>query len=146
MNYSTYPDKILEYQQKLLFELLRPQRMKRLEYMEYTIHFEYISKKFLSRLQLGLFKELNEKPSIVDARKQEIQSNYIDKLIWIISQERVNVNSNKKSHDYTDYSRGIFMSQLLLLKSKIIDKMKKNKNNISIGHWKLCLLKLNKIL
>ncbi|TJY32831.1 zinc-dependent metalloprotease [Pontimicrobium aquaticum] len=146
INYSTYPDKILEYQQKLLLELLRSQRMKRFEQMEKTKGYEGVSKKYISRFQLGLFKELYDKVIVVDPRKQEIQSTYIDKLIWIISEDRVNFNSNKKMHTYTDYSRGIFMSQLMSLKKNIEKKLKKNKGEVSVGHWKLCLNKLKKVL
>lgn len=146
INYSTYPDKILEYQQKLLFELLRPQRMKRLEQMENTKGYEGVTQKFLTKLQLELFKELNENPGIVEPRKQEIQSTYIDKMIWIFEQKRVNIYADNKSRDYTDYSRGIMIGQLMSLKKNIEKKIKKNKGEISLGHWKLCLIKMNELL
>ncbi len=146
ISYSTYPDKVLEYQQKLLLELLRPQRMKRFEQMEKTAGYKGISQKYISRFQVGLFKELHENLLVVDPRKQEIQSTYIDKLIWIISQDRVNISSDKKQHVYTDYSKGIFMSQLMFLKKNIEKKLKRNKGENSAGHWKLCLTKLNKVL
>lgn len=146
IKYSTYPDKILEYQQMLLFELLRPQRMKRLEYLENSLGNEYAPQRFLSKLQLGLFEELSKRTGSVDSKKQEIQSTYIDKLILIIEQKRLNINANKKAQDYTDYSKGIVMEQLKALEKSIAKKVKKNKEHNSMGHWMLCLKKLNEIL
>ncbi len=146
LNYSTFPDKVVEYQQLLLFELLRPQRMKRLEYLENSIGIENATQRFLSKLQLGLFKELYESTGTVDPREQELQSTYIDKLITIVQQKRVNIEANKKDHDYTDYSKGLIMEQLKSLEKRINKKVTKNKDHISIGHWMLCLKKLNKKL
>lgn len=146
INYSTYPDKMLEYQQNLLFELLRPQRMKRLEYLENSLGNKRVTQKLLLNLQVGLFKELNENHRIVNPRRQELQSTYIDKLIWIVKQERQNVYAENKSHDYTDYSKGIFMEHLLALKKDIEKTVKRNKVNSSLGHWELCLIKINELL
>ncbi|WP_298535861.1 zinc-dependent metalloprotease [uncultured Algibacter sp.] len=146
LSYSTYPDKMLEYQQALLFELLRPQRMKRFERMENLKGYENISRIFISNLQFGLFRELYENLDVVDPKRQEIQSTYIDKLIQIIEQKRVNMDTNKRFFDYTDYSKGMVLEQLRALEKQIFKRVAEDKASGSMGHWMLCLKKLNSIL
>ena len=143
--YSVNPDRILEYQQSLIIELLRPQRLKRFEYLEKQMGFEEVTKKYLSNLQAGLFKELMSESAEVEPRNREIQLTYIDKLIWIIQQERVNITVEERVFDYTDYSKGLVMGQLISLKKDIARAVKRNKNDKSMGHWKLCLYRLNEI-
>ncbi|TXG39573.1 zinc-dependent metalloprotease [Seonamhaeicola maritimus] len=143
INYSVYPDKILDYQQRILFELLRPQRMKRLEQMEKINGFEGATGRFLQVLQLGLFDELNQDLEVVEARKQEIQNTFIDKMVWVIKQRREHVNADDKINDYTDYSRGLILEQLIFLKESLEEKLKMEIRKKTIGHWKLCLMTLN---
>ncbi|MCK7591277.1 zinc-dependent metalloprotease [Subsaxibacter sp. CAU 1640] len=144
--YSTYPDIILTYQQVLLFELLRPDRMKRFEYLETIPGYSGALTNYLTSLQAGLFKELNDSNNVVKPRNQELQMTYIDKLIMSIQQKRVNIDANEKTFDYTDYSRAVFMEQLINLNKKIEEKINTNRQLNSKGHWKICLLKLNKML
>ena len=143
--YSVNPDRVLEYQQSLVIELLRPQRLKRLEYMEKQRGFEEVTKKYLSNLQEGVFKELISESAEVEPRNLEIQLTYIDKLIWIIRQEQVNISVEDRVFDYTDYSKGLVMVQLMSLKKDIARAVKRNKHNKSMGHWKLCLYRLDEI-
>lgn len=143
--YSVNPDRVLEYQQSLIIELLRPQRLKRFEYLEKQIGFEEVTKNYLSNLQAGVFKELISESAEVEPRNREIQLTYIDKLIWIIQQERVNIAVEDKVFDYTDYSKGLVMAQLISLKKDIEKVVKRNKHNKSMEHWKLCLYRLNEI-
>lgn len=146
IHYSSHPDPILAYQQRLLFELLRTQRFKRFEYMETLRGFEGALQQYLTNLQKGLFRELKIPSSAVKLRNQELQLTYIDKLIWILQQERINFFPEKRAYDYTDYSKGLILEQLINLE-KDIEKALKRKNNMSSpGHWKLCLLKLNEVL
>ncbi|MCR9228673.1 MAG: zinc-dependent metalloprotease [Flavobacteriaceae bacterium] len=145
IKYSTYPDAVLLKQQRLLLELLREQRMKRFEHMETINGNEGLLQKYLSKLRLGLFKELSNDVK-VKPRTQEIQLTYIDELLGIIQKERVYVfEPVKKKFDYTDYSKGLLMQQLISLKKDIKKAVKKNKESSSFGHWQLCLNKLNAI-
>ena len=143
--YSVNPDKVLEYQQSLIIELLRPQRLKRFEYLEKQMGFEEVTKNYLSNLQGALFKELMSESAEVEPRNREIQLTFIDKLNWIIQQERVNITVEDRVFDYTDYSKGLVMGQLMSLKKDIAKAIKRNKNNKSMEHWKLCLYRLNEI-
>ncbi len=144
--YSTYPDKLLQYHQSLLFELLRPQRMKRLEYMERISGYQGAFKKYITQLQSGLFNELETGSGKVESRKQEVQLNYIKKLVFIIDGETVNIAATEKAFDYTDYSRGLMMQQLIDLKKEIETGLSKNKFQESMGHWMLCLKKIEDFL
>ncbi|MFD2586047.1 zinc-dependent metalloprotease [Croceitalea marina] len=146
INYSSHPDKILAFQQQLLFELLRPQRMKRLEYMETLEGYDRLLKNYLTTLQSGIFKELKIGTEPIDRRKQEIQMTYLDKMKSILEQERMNIDSNSKAMDYTDYSKGILMGQLIILKEAVENTMEREENVFSKGHWKLCLKKINEML
>tara|TARA_R110002051_G_scaffold44783_2_gene90630 strand:- start:1163 stop:3481 length:2319 start_codon:yes stop_codon:yes gene_type:complete len=145
LRYSVHPDRILQYQQELVYEFLRSLRLKRFEYMDSIDGYKGILQMYLAKLQSGLFKELNDNQGNVKPRNQEIQLTYIDKMIRIITQERVNISVEEKAFDYTDYSRGKVMEQLILLKKEIEKEIKKNKKSNSLGHWKLCLKKLNEI-
>lgn len=145
LRYSVNPDKILEYQQLLVMELLRPQRLKRLEYMEKLPNYERILHLYLSELQRNLFKELNEQSSVVKPRNSEIHLTYIDKLVSIIQQERKSIIVEEKNFDYTDYSRGLVMEQLVLLKKAVEKAIRRSRDEDSLGHWMLCLQKLDEI-
>lgn len=146
MNYSSYPDKVLAYQQQLLFELLRPQRMKRLEYMETIEGYEGALHNYVTELQSGLFKELRVDPGHVGRRKQEIQMTYLDKMKSILEQERSNINPVSKISDYTDYTKGILLNKLIALKQDIEINVKKSDKTPSSGHWKLGLKKIKDML
>jgi len=146
IRYSSRPDRVLEFQQKLLIELLRPQRLKRFEYLETLEGHKEALNNYLSRLQSGLFKELNNETGHVERRKQEIQMTYLDKMKPILEQKRVNINVESKAMDYTDYSKGILMYQLTNLKKDIENYLKKGSKMPYYGHWKLCLKKINAML
>lgn len=144
IRYSVSPDRVLQYQQMLMMELLRAQRLKRFEFMDGTIEgYEGILPNYLDQLQSGLFQELKRSQANVNPRNQELQLTYIDKMTWIITQDRTKITVEEKAFDYTDHSKGIIMQQLLLLKEDIRKAVKKNKNGSSIGHWIRCLKKLN---
>ncbi|HUH47672.1 MAG TPA: zinc-dependent metalloprotease, partial [Arenibacter sp.] len=146
IKYSIGQDRILEYQQKIILELLHSQRMKRIEYMETITGYEGALHTYMIKLREGLFRELKEGPGHVTPRSREIQLTFIDKLVWIMKEERKNIIMEKKTFDYTDYSKGQMMGQLMTLKKDIEKVVRRNKNENTLGHWKLCLNKLNKIL
>jgi hypothetical protein len=117
--------------------------MKRLEQLENLQGLEDSLQKYLTRLQGGLFKELKDNFGHVNPRNQEIQMTYIDMLLGIMKKERLNFSADTKYMDYTDYSRGLLMQQLLLLAKDIERGIEKNKGAASLGHWQLCLKKIN---
>lgn len=146
IKYTTYPDKVLAYQQRLLLELLRPQRMKRFEYLESVFGYERVFEDFFATLRMGLFPEPQDQDYDLNPRKMELQMTYIDKLLGSITQERMNITPYTKAFDYTDYTKGILMQQLIALKPEIERRVSNNREGSSKGHWKLCLKKINTLL
>ncbi|MDE3741150.1 zinc-dependent metalloprotease [Maribacter polysaccharolyticus] len=146
INYSSYPDYIVSYQQKLLHELLRPQRFKRFEYLETVNGYQKSLINYLTALQSGIFSEIQKDPVPIGRRKQEIQMTYLDKIKAILEQERINVDPDRKAMDYTDYSKGLLLQQLVSLRKEIENHIKKSEKVPSSGHWKLSLKKIKDIL
>lgn len=145
IRHSSFPDELLECQQLVLFELLHTSRTKRFEYLESMDGFEGALSRYLTTLQNGLFRELESLDLTVKPRNQEVQMLYIEKLILIIQQKRETINATDKSFVYSDYTRGLIMEQLMVLKDRIHKILDIRKNNASLGHWQLCLEKLNVI-
>ncbi|WP_210707281.1 zinc-dependent metalloprotease [Maribacter dokdonensis] len=146
IHYSTFPDKVLAFQQKLLMELLRPQRMKRFEYMETLDGYEEALNNYITALQSGLFSELKGDTGHSERRKQEIQMTYLDKMKSIFEQERLNIAPDSKVRDYTDYNRGILTNHLKTLEKDIENNLKKHETSPSSGHWNLCLKKIKELV
>ncbi|MBA6153412.1 zinc-dependent metalloprotease [Gelidibacter maritimus] len=145
IKYSTFPDKLLEYQQRLLFELLEAKRTKRFEYLESLEGYEGALPMYLTKLQYGLFNDLESLHSSVKPRNQELQMTYIEKLISMVQQERETITAARKAFAYSDYTKGYIMEQLMILKDRIQNGLDNKKVNASLGHWHLCLEKLNTI-
>lgn len=146
LQYSTYPDRVLEYQQRLVIELLRAHRLKRFEYLETMEGYRGFYPRFLINLQKGLFRELYGDLNSVERRRQEVQSTYIDRLIQIVTYDSDQIVATEKTFDYTNYSKGLMMSQLETLRQEIVKWIKRHKGNDAMGHWKLCLSKLDSVL
>lgn len=145
-DYSTFPDEVVVYQQLLVMDLLDAARLKRIEKLESIPNHVGSVQKYINSLQSRLFQDLHDNFGFVNRRKQEIQMTYIDKMVGIMSKERLNFDPKTKYFDYTDYSKGILMHHLMLLKKDIEKGMKKNKYSETLGHWQLCLKKLNTVL
>src|SRR5690606_2054432 len=101
---------------------------------------------YLTDLQRGFFRELREGSGHVGPRKQEIQLTYIDRMIMVIEKEREYYESTKRGFDHSDYTKGLMMGNLMDLKSGIEKRIKRNNRLESLGHWKLCLKKLDKLM
>jgi len=145
IKYSTFPDELLAYQQRLLFELLQAKRTKRFEYIESLDGYEGALLNYLTKLQYGLFRELDSLHLSVKPRNQELQMTYIEKLISIVQQKRETINAASKAFVYSDYTKGHIMGQLMTLKGRIRQRLDSKKRKESLGHWHLCLEKLNTI-
>lgn len=145
ITYSTYPDPILAYQQFLVLELLRPKRMKRLEHMQTIDGFEGSLETYLNDLQNGIFRELFKVSGAVAPRKQEVQLTYLDRILNVIQEERKIYEATKKGFVHSDHTKGLMMGNLMDLKKEIEKKMKRNKQMECLGHWMLCLQKLDSL-
>lgn len=146
IRHSTFPDKVLEYEQRLVMELIEAPRLKRLEQMEDTFGNQGLVLGYLEQLQSGLFTELRESFGQVDRRKQEIQMTYIEGLIGAMETKWEGFDPDAQFFAYTDYSKGLLMWQLMNLKADIEKGLKKNRDVTASGHWQLCLNKINTIL
>jgi len=146
INYTVNRDQLLERQLKLMLDLLQSPRLKRLEYMDKMDGFEGIVQDYLTSLQYGLFQELYEESDHLSPRNREIQLFYIDMLIRILDKERINITVDEKMYDYTDYSKGLLIQQLIRLEKDIVSVLKKKKVKGLVGHWRLCLSRLRNIL
>ncbi|MBW8241915.1 MAG: zinc-dependent metalloprotease [Allomuricauda sp.] len=144
VKYTTFPDKVSEYQIKLMTELLLAPRFKRLEYMEGLMDNKLLEQ-FLVRVQEGLFQNLDNEKDI-SPRIQELQKAYIERLGAILDIEISVYNSDAQLTDYTDYAKGLLAERLLELKTKLEKNVNKGRRTEVNGHWLLCLQKINTIL
>lgn len=145
-NYSTFPDELVGYQQRLILELIDPARLKRLNYLETLSAHEGSVRAYLSKLQVGLFNELNGNSGKENRRRQEVQQTYIDMLVMILKKELITLGDAKSKYfNYTAYLKGHIMQQLIVLKTDIEKWINNNKNGKAIGHWELCLNKLKSV-
>ncbi|WP_437373399.1 zinc-dependent metalloprotease [Maribacter litoralis] len=145
LSYSTYPDKVVDYQKRLVWELMRTQRLKRFEYMETLEGYQGCHQRFLSNLRDGLFRELHNGSDQVERKRQELQSFYIDKLLSALAQKEKNITADKKAFDFTEYSKGLLMEQWETLKKDIKRKIQRIKTGAGKGHWIRCLAKLDSL-
>ncbi|MEZ4809043.1 MAG: zinc-dependent metalloprotease [Allomuricauda sp.] len=143
LKYTTHSDEVLRYQQYLVMDLIIANRLKRMEHMEIRMGQEGLVEEFLIRLQSGLFKEIHEDIAHVDRRRQELQMTYIDGVVGQLGKKNTGFNANEKFTSQSDYSKGIFIQLLLDLKADIELGLKRKRNMTAIGHWKLCLKKIN---
>ncbi|MDF0716066.1 zinc-dependent metalloprotease [Muricauda sp. 334s03] len=144
VRYTTFPDKVSEYQIKLMTELLLAPRLKRLEYMQGLMG-NNLLEQFLVKVQEGLFTNLDNEKDL-SPRMQELQMAYIERLGAILNIETSVYNSDAQLIDYTDYAKGLLSERLLELKTKLEKKVNKGRRTQVNGHWLLCLQKINTIL
>lgn len=141
--FSTYPDKIMEYQQRLLPELFMAPRLKRLEYMENSLFDNNLVQTFLDQLRSGLFLELQFGNATVDRHRQALQVMYIEQLTIIVKQNRPGLDSQQRFYAHSDYIKARALGELLDLKKEIKKVLKKKWDVNSKGHWQRCLQKIN---
>ncbi|WP_339917140.1 zinc-dependent metalloprotease [Yeosuana marina] len=136
IHYSTYPDKVLEVQLKLLYSLLDPQRMKRFENMEVSHGFKEISLEMLSKLQSSLFQELKKNDVYIDRNRMELQSTYVNILDLVVNQKTKPLTADENLLTYSSQSQAVFMEQLLTLKDCINENLNKEMDAMTRGHLK----------
>ncbi|MFI1770566.1 zinc-dependent metalloprotease [Thalassobellus citreus] len=148
IQYSMSADKISEYQLKLLSEILSSLRMKRLENTVLSTNDEWLIKSLLSKLRKGLWSELSQEDINIKYYRQELQSAYIAFLTEAIikPKEYGDTNPSNVYYSYSDYSKSLFLSELMLLKNDIVSTGKAVKDRITFSHLRLCLQKIDGIL
>tara|TARA_R110002111_G_scaffold170663_2_gene236365 strand:- start:882 stop:2108 length:1227 start_codon:yes stop_codon:yes gene_type:complete len=148
IRYSTSADKMMVHQLKLLGEVLDPLRIKRLENMQLSSKDDYAFKELFLKLRMGLWSELSQHDISINYRRQELQSTYIALLSEAISKQKKygTINPSDTYLMYSDYSKSIFMSELMSLKKDIVDTGTRVRNSITFGHLKRCLLNIDSVL
>lgn len=143
--FSTFPDKVMDYQQMLLPELFMAPRLKRLEYMESSLVNNNLVQTFLDQLQSGLFLELQSGSATVDSHRQALQIMFIEHLTIIVEQKRPGLDPQQRFFAHSDYIKAQALGQLLDLKKEIKKGIKKKWDLSSKAHWQRCLQKINGI-
>lgn len=144
--YSTYPDKVLQCQKRLLKQLVTSRRFKRLEYMEGITRNKDILSELLTQLQAGLFQELKTGAETVDRRRQGLQMTYIDGLVRALEQEKSDIGADEEFITHTDYIKGHLIEHLINLKKDIERETHKGHGRAANGHWNRCLKKIESIV
>lgn len=147
IQYTTNDDNLLEKQLILLSEIVEPFRMKRLEQME-KVSESGISKRLFEQLRNGLFGELKGNPIKVDQRRQKLQRAYVKLLVNAIGEERRydRPNAIENTYLYSDFSKSIFLSELVKLQKEIDKASKRVKEETTKGHLMLCLQEIEKVV
>lgn len=141
--YSTFPDKVMEYQQRILPELIMAPRLKRLENMEYSLDSDNLVQTYLDQLQSGLFLELQSGYTEVDRRRQALQILYIDQLIMIVEQQRYGLDPEQRFFAHSDYMKALILGRLIDLKKEIEKGLEQRWDTTTKSHWQRCLQKIN---
>ena len=71
---------------------------------------------------------------------------YIDIAVSKLQKPRAGFNAIDTGFDYTDYEKGIVLQRLMDLKRDIEKGIKRNKEVDTLGHWQLCLEKMEILL
>ncbi|AYN67530.1 DUF5117 domain-containing protein [Euzebyella marina] len=145
VSYSTFPDIVLQEQQKLLVEMLAAHRFKRLEYLEEVSGNGGFLHSFLTKLQKGLFYE-SKTLNLGNRRRDAIQKTYIDIIKILLEQEGDFMNMESQFFIASDYSKGLLWQELMDLRTLIKKNMRQYPKAVRMGHWAKCLHTLNRIL
>ncbi|MCM5663657.1 zinc-dependent metalloprotease [Galbibacter mesophilus] len=144
VGYSIYPDPLLEYQEKLLFEALRAQRFKRLEYMDKNLGIEVSAEWLLQELQWELFRELKESYVSIGARKQELQRKYVETLLGIATLKG-NQTNDMANVGYSNSTKSLFMKSLMSLRMELQQCLEKPMDQVTYGHINILLFHLREL-
>ncbi|MCR9228667.1 MAG: zinc-dependent metalloprotease [Flavobacteriaceae bacterium] len=136
MHYSTNQDLIVDYQKRLLEELLAPRRMKRLEKLEEILGNGNIVESVLDQIQKDMFSD----ESVGDRNRQHLQKLYIKTLKKAL--EVKEQDSRYKQYYYSESTKIVFASKSYQLQQMLNYKLSKTKDENIWIHLKLCLMEL----
>tara|TARA_R110002074_G_scaffold27499_3_gene79751 strand:- start:39282 stop:41615 length:2334 start_codon:yes stop_codon:yes gene_type:complete len=148
IQYSTDSNKLMEYQLKLLSELIEPYRMKRLEEMENNSTYKGIIRSLLIKLRTGLFNKLQRNEIfLINQRKQELQRAYLDIFIRAINQEKnyTNIRLSESNGFYNGFSKSLLISELLFLQEDITVSLEWVEDKITLAHLTFCLTEIKRL-
>jgi hypothetical protein len=135
----------LEYQQRQLFELMGPRRWKRIGYLESAHDMENLGKRMLSDIRMGLFHGIGyNETGQIDPRRKELQLTFIEILVGAVTQKRTEIHAESRGHVHTDWSKGLFMETLDLLKAEM--EKAATLEGPNTGHYRLSLLRIKDVV
>ena len=133
--FSTHPDELMDYQQKLVLKLFGPHRIKRLEWMEEALGFRDLNEQVLMGFQTALFQT----KGINDRRRQALQKGFIALLVKVIGEGMG--NSDKLGNfGYSEQAKGLFMKAYNTLKTDLELSLESDSFSRNAGHLRHCLL------
>ena len=147
-SYSTTSDIAIDFQLKLLTELLKAKRMQRVLKMEDSNLYKGVLGRLMSKIQATLFYELTKKTVVINRHKQEMQNAYITHLVKAIEEEKKYeyIMPDWNYYLYSDYTKSIFISELLSLKVRINEHLNNVKERSTQAHLVFCLVQIDKVL
>lgn len=140
LRFSTHPDELMGYQQKLVLKLFGPHRMKRLEWMEEALGHRGLTEKVLMDFQQALFKTKN----IGKRRCQALQKRYIALLVQVVG-EGMDHSTKLGNFGYSEQAKGHFMKAYNTLKADLKLTLDGDSDIDNIGHLRHCLLKMEQV-
>ncbi|MFC4218971.1 zinc-dependent metalloprotease [Flagellimonas marina] len=145
--YATTPDRLMDHQLRLLNELLRADRMKRLLKMEDSEAFNGMTRELVTKLQSKMFEELLTEGMSIDRRKQELQHAYIQLLGKAINQKKAYdaIFTDWDYYLYSDHTKAVFRYALQSLKKQLIGAMG-SREEVTLAHIESCIVDIIVIL
>lgn len=137
IQFSTNGDRFLEYQIKLLNDMLDGRRLKRLEFMERLESHKGITQKIMSLLGADLFSNVED----VDRQQQELQRAYIVQSgKWISHKKayRFAIPRND-ANMYSDHAKSVLLSEIHQVRERLTKGLKETENTVDKAHLLLCL-------
>jgi len=144
IHYSTNPDKLLEYQVKLLTDMIDPLRIKRLEQMEFSGIHKGITNRLVLTLGSKLFGDMGEG----NRKRMDLQWAYLSMLSKVLPKNSLSTDGTYSidSYGYSGYAKSIFFLEARRIQKQLKKGYKGNFDSIKSTHLQLCLNQLNAML
>lgn len=131
---------LLGNQLRLLKDLMEPARWKRMEFMEEGHGFEGLTELMMSKIQEGLFEELEQQEVIVEKHRQALQMGYVMEMETALQTKRDLVRglSGYNRYQQGQYVLGGIRSKKPLLLKKILKGLDHSQHPSTQGHLMMC--------
>ncbi len=146
LRYSTKSDKLLQYQLRLLYDLLNIKRMKRIEMSGELLGKPLLFRDILDMLSKGIF-ENDSLPHIEIRRLYEMQITYINILKQTMAQENLYNISIIDSEYYilSELNKSIILNNLKEIRKKLFGWIQ-DSQTIDTAHFEQCVNQINDLI
>ncbi|MGC1632898.1 MAG: zinc-dependent metalloprotease, partial [Gelidibacter sp.] len=141
ISYSLTNDTLLNYQMKLLKEIISIQRLNRITMIEHSGEpYKELLKSILGTLSQVLFKDLGADKKI-NWRAFDLQRTYISLLAEAVSlgKQGYKLKGSINKSVCSGYVQSVFLTELKTLKMRLEHSLLLNENEIIKAHLHLCL-------